>query len=336
MPEGTTISNYSKTTNFTAKDALATGNPSKKILGSLFDTEFDNIATSIQTKAETSNPTFTGTVIVDGFKLYDGGDDHFAIFSVADFAADRTVTIPLLTGNDTFVFNDFTATLTNKTINLTSNTLTGTAAQFNTAVSDDNILFTSNRIDDDTMATASATNVPSAESVKAYVDNGFQPLDADLTSWAGITRASGFDTFVATPSSANLASLVTDETGTGSLVLGTNPALTAPTITGTIIEDVYNWASTSGAVTTELEPANGSIQTLTLTGNITSLTDNIAAGEAITLIIDDGTAYTITWPTMTWVNNGAVAPTLATSAKTVVVLWKVSTTLYGVLVGDGT
>jgi len=89
-------------------------------------------------------------------------------------------------------------------------------------------------------------------------------------------------------------------------------------------------------VTTELEPANGSIQTVTLTGNITALTDNIAAGECITLMIDDGTAYTITWPTITWRNNGGSAPTLATSGYTVVVLWKVSTTLYGVLVGDGT
>jgi hypothetical protein len=40
----------------------------------------------------------------------------------------------------------------------------------------------------------------------------YQPLDADLTSWAGVTRASGFDTFVATPSQANFMSLITDET----------------------------------------------------------------------------------------------------------------------------
>jgi hypothetical protein len=39
----------------------------------------------------------------------------------------------------------------------------------------------------------------------------YQPLDGDLTSWAGVTRAAGFDTFAATPSSANLGSLVTDD-----------------------------------------------------------------------------------------------------------------------------
>ena len=115
----------------------------------------------------------------------------------------------------------------------------------------------------------------------------------------------------------------------------TNKTLVAPIITGTIVEDVYAWTATTGAVTTELEPANGSIQTVTLTGSITSLTDNIAAGEAITLMIDDGTAYAITWPTTTWVNNAGAAPTLATDAVTVIALWKVSTTLYGALVGDG-
>jgi hypothetical protein len=54
----------------------------------------------------------------------------------------------------------------------------------------------------------------------------YQPLDADLTSWAGVTRAAGFDTWVATPSSANLASLVTGETGSGALVFGTSPGFT--------------------------------------------------------------------------------------------------------------
>lgn len=60
--------------------------------------------------------------------------------------------------------------------------------------------------------------------------SGIQPLDADLTSWAAITRASGFDTFTATPSSDNLASLVTGETGSGAAVFGTSPTLTTPNL----------------------------------------------------------------------------------------------------------
>jgi len=127
--------------------------------------------------------------------------------------------------------------------------------------------------------------------------------------------------------------LFTEDSGGTVVEIGTNPS--SLTITGTILEDVYSWATTSGANTTDLDPDNGSIHTVTLTGNITSLTDNLSSGEAITLMIDDGTAYSITWPTMTWVNNAGSAPTLATSGYTVVALWKVSTTLYGALVGDG-
>jgi hypothetical protein len=50
---------------------------------------------------------------------------------------------------------------------------------------------------------------------KSGADAAFQPIDSDLTSWALITRASGFDSFTATASSANLRALLTDEVGTG-------------------------------------------------------------------------------------------------------------------------
>lgn len=64
----------------------------------------------------------------------------------------------------------------------------------------------------------------------AAIAAAYQPLDADLTSWAGVTRAAGFDTFTATPSSANLAALVTGETGSGALVFATSPTLVTPAL----------------------------------------------------------------------------------------------------------
>lgn len=115
-------------------------------------------------------------------------------------------------------------------------------------------------------------------------------------------------------------------------VAASGGTLTNPTVVGTIDEDVYAWATTTGAVT--IEPDNGSIQTVTLTGNVTA-SDGFSAGEAVTLMIDDGSGFNVTWPTMTWVNNAGSAPTLATTGYTVIALWKVSTTLYGALVGDG-
>jgi hypothetical protein len=55
------VSNYVKSTNFAAKDALASGNPGKIVKGTEIDTEFNNIATAVATKADLASPTFTGT-----------------------------------------------------------------------------------------------------------------------------------------------------------------------------------------------------------------------------------------------------------------------------------
>jgi len=55
------MSNYTKSTNFASKDALASGNPLKIVKGTEIDTEFNNIATAIATKADLASPTFTGT-----------------------------------------------------------------------------------------------------------------------------------------------------------------------------------------------------------------------------------------------------------------------------------
>ena len=55
------MSNYTKTTNFAAKDSLVSGNPAKVVKGTEVNTEFDNIATAVATKANLAGPTFTGT-----------------------------------------------------------------------------------------------------------------------------------------------------------------------------------------------------------------------------------------------------------------------------------
>ena len=46
------MSDYSKSTNFTAKDGLASGDPNKRINGALFDSEFDPISTAVASKID--------------------------------------------------------------------------------------------------------------------------------------------------------------------------------------------------------------------------------------------------------------------------------------------
>ena len=109
----------------------------------------------------------------------------------------------------------------------------------------------------------------------------------------------------------------------------TNKTLTSPAMIGTPVEDIYT--ITDGA-SVDISPANGSVQLWTLTASRTPITPTAwTAGQAITLMIDDGSGYTITWTSMpvTWLPSGAAAPTLATSGYTKVVLWKIGTTIYG-------
>tara|TARA_Y100000114_G_scaffold149137_1_gene162933 strand:+ start:327 stop:560 length:234 start_codon:yes stop_codon:yes gene_type:complete len=58
------MSNYTKTTDFAAKDSLPSGDAGKIIKGTEFETEFDNLATAVATKADLAGPTFTGTVTI--------------------------------------------------------------------------------------------------------------------------------------------------------------------------------------------------------------------------------------------------------------------------------
>lgn len=132
----------------------------------------------------------------------------------------------------------------------------------------------------------------------------------------------GVETFLGTPSSANLRAALTDETGTGAAVFAS-----MPTFVGTK-ETVYT--ITDGAAF-EIDPANGGVQIVTLGASRTPAATNFAAGQSVLLGIDDGTAYTITWSTVnpTWLTNSGVAPTLATSGYTWIVFFKVSSTIYG-------
>lgn len=55
------MSDYNKSTNFTAKDTLPSGNSGKIVKGTELDIEFTNIASAVASKADSNSPTFTGT-----------------------------------------------------------------------------------------------------------------------------------------------------------------------------------------------------------------------------------------------------------------------------------
>jgi hypothetical protein len=98
------MSNYTKTTDFAAKDTLPGGDTNKVVRGTEFETEFDAISTAIATKADTASPTFTGTVTIPTVDINAGAIDGTAIG--ASSAAAGTFTN--LTASGTVNFNGAT------------------------------------------------------------------------------------------------------------------------------------------------------------------------------------------------------------------------------------
>ena len=62
-----------------------------------------------------ANKTLTSPVLTTP-QINDTSATHQYVVAVNELAADRTITLPLLTGNDTFVFNNHSATMSNKTL----------------------------------------------------------------------------------------------------------------------------------------------------------------------------------------------------------------------------
>ena len=127
------------------------------------------------------------------------------------------------------------------------------------------------------------------------------PQSVTLTNATGLPVATGISglgtgvaTFLATPSSSNLASAITDETGSGALVFGTSPAITTSLTTGSTTFALVNTTATTvnfagdattvsiGAATGTTTINNNTVVTGNLTVNGTTTTVN-----STTVTVDD-------------------------------------------------
>ena len=140
------------------------------------------------------------------------------------------------------------------------------------------------------------------------------------------------NTLIAT--SLELASAVTDETGSGALVFGTTPTLTG-------FREAYS-AVTSSSNTATLDFSAATVFQLTLSENVTTFTWNNAPSSGTAFgftlrVVQGASAYAITWPAaVDW--PGAGAPTLSSGNGDVDVFAFFTTdggtTYYGFIAGQ--
>jgi len=93
------MSDYSRSTNFTAKDALTPGDPNKKCKGSEIDNEYDAVATAVSTKTNKVAPAVASNIatLSAGGDLEDSGVTA-AELSIIDGATVTTAELNLLDG----------------------------------------------------------------------------------------------------------------------------------------------------------------------------------------------------------------------------------------------
>jgi hypothetical protein len=147
------------------------------------------------------------------------------------------------------------------------------------------------------------------------------PASGTLTNCTGLpigtgvsNLGTGIATFLATPSAANLASAVTEETGSGNLVFATSPTVNNPTITN-YVESVV----AIGTVTTTntIALTNGTVQTATLTASTacTFTMPTATAGKSFILLLKQAASTGNGTATFTGVKFGtAGAPTITAAA----------------------
>lgn len=151
------------------------------------------------------------------------------------------------------------------------------------------------------------------------------PASGTLTNCTGLPVSTGLTgagtgvlTFLATPSSANLRSALTDETGTGAAVFATAPTIAGATFTGNA--QTTPVVVTFSATAMEIDCALSNVFTIAMTANVTTAMtfSNLKDGQTINVFItQDATgSRTMTWPaSFKW--PGASAGVLSTGANDV-------------------
>ena len=278
----------------------------------------------------TFSGTFTGTQDLTGLVMsgasplvFEGSTDdaYETTLAFTDPTADRTITF--FNATDTLVGKATTDTLTNKSIDLANNTLTGSLSEWNSTLQSDS--FTSltgsetltNKtltsptltsavlntavsgsavLDEDNMASNSATKLATQQSIKAYVDSQITAQDLDFAGDSGsssvdldsqsftVAGGTGIDTSASGQTiTVSIDNTVATLTGTQTL---SNKTLTSPTMNNPTFSNLIatQLSLTDASITFEGATADAYETTLTVT--------DPTADRTITLPNESGTLVT--------------------------------------------
>ncbi len=293
------MSNYTKTTNFTAKDTLISGNPSKVVKGTEIDSEFTAIQTSVNSKSDTASPTFTGTATIPTAAITNftlGGTSVTSTAAELNALDGITASVTELNYTDGVTSAiqtqlDAKAPLSSPVL-VTPNLGTPSAATLTNATGLPIVAGTTG-----TLSTArGGTGVTTASNGQLLIGNGSGFTAATLTAGSGVTLTNGtgsIEVAFSGPGAGSVTSINVSG-GTTGLTTSGGPVISSGSITlaGTLV------VANGGTGATTLTAQN------VILGNGTSAVQFVAPGSSGNVLTSNGSTWQSTAPAVTGATKG--------------------------------
>lgn len=278
------MSNYTKTTNFAAKDSLPSGDAAKIVKGTEIDTEFNNIATASATKADAAGAALTGTTTFE--TISDGTISITAFVDEDNMASNSATLLPTQQSVKAYVDASVFSGVADGSIStakLADDAVTAAKLASNAVV-------TASIVDDNVTQAKIADDAVGADQLAASAVVTASIVDDNVTQAKIADDAVGADQLAA--SAVVTASIVDDAVTAAKIAsepvtVGITSVVTSASITATVNTHVY--VDTAGrTITLPASPTIGQRVLITV-GNFT----NTVVGRNGSNIMSSGTDMTL-------------------------------------------